>query len=46
MSHNLANRSLEERASIEYRKAELHAFYKNNVERSRGEAARIAGEKS
>lgn len=46
MSHNLANRSTEECSAIESHKAELYAFYTHNVERSRGEAAKIAGEKA
>lgn len=46
MSFNLANIQADERNALEDKKAQMFEFWKQNLERARGEAGRIWGEKA
>ncbi|KRV72595.1 hypothetical protein [Pseudomonas citronellolis] len=45
MSYNLANLPADERRAMEDEKSELFAYWQQNLDRAKGEAARILGEK-
>lgn len=45
MSYNLANLPADQRRAIEDEKARLFAFWQQNLDKAKGEAIRIAGEK-
>ena len=46
MSFNLANKTLAERAEIEDEKSRLFELWQSNLGKSKGEAARLMGERS
>jgi len=41
MSYNLANLPMDERRAIDDEKSELFAYWQQNLDRAKGEAARI-----
>lgn len=45
MSYNLANLPMDERRAMGDEKSELFAYWQQNLDRAKGEAARILGEK-